>query len=171
MRGIPSRPRWIWKWNPQCSSPTKGGDVLSSFWQSSLFEVAANKVFCGLCGYIPHICRNGEWWTHRSAAQIPGFTIFIWRRNNTQSGGTGLNLTVASHAAMTQQFWVLNQQRQAFAPVGQLAQGSVPHTWLLNTGHGGYYNHPSNLHQHCRVAQMGVLDGHMRQPDIESTSI
>jgi hypothetical protein len=30
-------------------------------------------------------------------------------------GGTGLNLTAANHAAMTQKFWVLNEQWQAFA--------------------------------------------------------
>jgi SNF2 family DNA or RNA helicase len=30
-------------------------------------------------------------------------------------GGTGLNLTAANHVVITQQFWVLNKQRQAFA--------------------------------------------------------
>jgi SNF2 family DNA or RNA helicase len=30
-------------------------------------------------------------------------------------GGTGLNLTAANHAVITQTFWVLNEQRQTFA--------------------------------------------------------
>jgi SNF2 family DNA or RNA helicase len=30
-------------------------------------------------------------------------------------GGTGLNLTAANHAVITQKFWVLNAQWQAFA--------------------------------------------------------
>jgi SNF2 family DNA or RNA helicase len=32
-------------------------------------------------------------------------------------GGTGLNLTAANHEVISQKFWVLNQQRQAFARV------------------------------------------------------
>jgi len=32
-------------------------------------------------------------------------------------GGTGLNLMAASPAVITQRFWVLNEQRQAFARV------------------------------------------------------
>ena len=31
--------------------------------------------------------------------------------------GTGLNLTAATHAAMTQRFWVLNERWQAFTLV------------------------------------------------------
>jgi SNF2 family DNA or RNA helicase len=30
-------------------------------------------------------------------------------------GGTGLNLTATNHSVITQQFWVLNMQQQAFA--------------------------------------------------------
>ena len=43
-------------------------------------------------------------------------------------GGTGLNLTAANHAVITQTFWVLNEQRQAFAQVVRLGQNRVPHT-------------------------------------------
>jgi len=42
-------------------------------------------------------------------------------------GGTGLNLTAANHSVITQKFWVLNEQRQAFAQVVQLGQNPVPH--------------------------------------------
>jgi len=72
-------------------------------------------------------------------------------------GGTGLNLTAASHAVITQKFWVLNEQRQAFARVVRLGQNRVPHTWLLNTGPSGYDNRASDLHQLSGVAQMKVL--------------
>jgi len=37
-------------------------------------------------------------------------------------GGTGLNLTAANHAVITQKFWVLNEQWQAFARVVRLGQ-------------------------------------------------
>ena len=72
-------------------------------------------------------------------------------------GGTGLNHTAANHAVITQMFWVLNKQRQAFARVVRLGQNQVPHTWLLNTGPGGYDNCTSDLHQLSGVAQMRVL--------------
>jgi SNF2 family DNA or RNA helicase len=39
-------------------------------------------------------------------------SVFITTLN---VGRTGLNLTVANHAVMTHKFWVLNEQRQAFA--------------------------------------------------------
>jgi len=60
-------------------------------------------------------------------------------------GGTGLNLTAANHAVITQKFWVLNEQRQAFARVVWLGQNRVPHTWPLHTGPGGYDNRASDL--------------------------
>ena len=34
-------------------------------------------------------------------------------------GGTGLNLTAANHAVITQKFWVLDEQWQAFVLVVQ----------------------------------------------------
>jgi SNF2 family DNA or RNA helicase len=49
-------------------------------------------------------------------------------------GGTGLNLTAADYAVITQKFWLLHDQWQTFARVVQLGQNRVPHTWLLNTG-------------------------------------
>jgi len=71
--------------------------------------------------------------------------------------GTGLNLTAANQAAITQKFWVLNEQQQAFARVVCLGQHGVPHTSLLNTGPAGYHNHVSDFHQHSGVMQMRVL--------------
>jgi len=42
--------------------------------------------------------------------------------------GTGLNLTAANHAVVTQKFWVLNEQRQAIAQVVRSGQNRVPYT-------------------------------------------
>jgi len=83
--GAPSGTRETWKCSPQCTSSTNGGAILSSSCPSSSLEVVANEVFCGSCGYIPHVCWNGQWWTHRNAAQIPEFTISIWIGNYTHS--------------------------------------------------------------------------------------
>jgi len=85
-RGPPSGTRQKWYCTPQCSSSTKGGAILSSYWPSSSFEVVANQVFCGSCGYIPHVCRNRQWSMHRNAAQIPGFTKSLCIRNHSHSG-------------------------------------------------------------------------------------
>ena len=84
---------------------------------------------------------------------------------------TGLNLTAANHAVITQKFWVLNEQRQAFARVVWLGQNRVPHTWLLNTGPIGYDNRMSILHQHSGVARMRVLHGLMSRPNITMSMI
>jgi hypothetical protein len=81
-------------------------------------------------------------------------------------GGTGLNLTAANHAVITQTFWVLNEQRQAFARVVRLGQNRLPQTWLLHTGPKGYDNRSSGLHQLSGVAQMRVLHGLMNRPNI-----
>ena len=72
-------------------------------------------------------------------------------------GGTGLNLTAANHAVITQKFWGFNEQRQASLRVFQLGQNRVPYTWLLNTRPCGYDNRVSDLHQLSGVAQMRVL--------------
>jgi SNF2 family DNA or RNA helicase len=37
-------------------------------------------------------------------------------------GVTGLNFTAANHVVITQIFWVLNEQREAFAQVVRLGQ-------------------------------------------------
>jgi len=86
-------------------------------------------------------------------------------------GGTGLNLTAANHGVMTQKLWVLNQQRQAFSQVVRLGHNRVPHTWLLNTGRGGYDNRTRDLHQLSGVAHMRVLHGSMSRPNITMTTI
>ena len=86
-------------------------------------------------------------------------------------GGTGLNPTAANHAVITQKLWVLNEQRQAFARVVRLGQNRVPHTWLLNTGPGGYDNRASNFRQLSGVAQMRVLHGLMSRPNITPSMI
>jgi hypothetical protein len=78
-----------------------------------------------------------------------------------KGGGTAQNLTVAKHVAVTQKFWVLNEQRQAFARGVRGGQNRVPRTWLLNTGPGGYDNRASDLHQLSGLAQMKVLQGLM----------
>jgi len=85
-RGPPSRTQETWKSSALCTSSPKSGAILSSSSPSSLFEVVANQVFCGSCGYIPHVCRNGQWWMHRNAAQIAGFTKSLGSCNHTQSG-------------------------------------------------------------------------------------
>jgi len=52
-------------------------------------------------------------------------SIFI---TTPKVGGTGLNLTAANYAVITQKFWVLNYQQQAFPRVVWLGQNRVPHT-------------------------------------------
>jgi hypothetical protein len=85
--------------------------------------------------------------------------------------GIGLNLTAANHAVITQKFWAVNVQRQAFAQAVRLGQNRVPHTWLLTTGPGGYANHASDLHKPSGVAQMRVLHGFMSRPNITTSMI
>jgi len=81
-------------------------------------------------------------------------------------GVTGLNLTAPNIAEITQKFWVLNEKQQAFLRVVRQGQTRVPHTWLINTGPGGYDNHTSDLHQHSGVPRMKVLHGMMNRPNI-----
>jgi len=85
--------------------------------------------------------------------------------------GTGIHLAAANHAVITQKCWVLNEQWQAFARVVRLGQNPVPHTLSLKTGPGGYDNHVSDLHQHTGVAQMRVLHGLIRRPNIMMSMI
>jgi len=93
-------------------------------------------------------------------------TVFI---TTPKVGGTGLNLTAANLAVIAQKFWVLHEQRQAFAQVVRVGQNRVPHTWVLNTGPGGYDNHASDLHQQSGVAQMTVLHGLISWPNITTS--
>ena len=88
----------------------------------------------------------------------PNPSVFV---TTPKVGRTGLNHTAANHAGLTQKFWALNEQRQAFAWVFRLGQNRVPHTWLLNSGPNGYDNRASDLPQLSGVAQMRVLHGLM----------
>ena len=65
----------------------------------------------------------------------------------------------------------ISSTRQAFARVVRLGQNRVPHTWLLNTGPGGYVNRASDLHQLSGVQQMRVLHGLMNRPNITTLII
>jgi len=78
------RAKWIC--TTQSMSSIKGSAMLSSSGPSSSFAVVANEAFCGSCGYIPHVCQNWQRWTHRNAAQIPGFMKSLCIHNHTQSG-------------------------------------------------------------------------------------
>jgi len=98
----------------------------------------------------------------------PNPSVFV---TTPKVGGTGLNLTAANHAVITQKFWVLTEQGQAFARVVRLGQNRVPHTCLLNTGPNGYDNRASNLHHLSGVAQIKVPHGLMNRPNITTTMI
>jgi hypothetical protein len=138
---------------------------------SSSFEVVAHNVFVDNADIFYMFAEMGN--DEHTEMQLifqdsPNPSVFV---TTPQVGGTGLNLTAANHAVITQKFWVLNEQRQAFALVVQLGQNRVPHTWLLNTGPNGYDNRASDLHQLCGVAQMRVLHGLMNRPNITTTMI
>ena len=146
-------------------------------------------LFCPLPGQVHHL----KWWLtkyfahhwdtfymyaemgndERTEMQLkfqdsPNPSVFV---TTPKVGGTGLNLTAANHAVISQKFCVLNEQRQAFAWVVRLGQNRVPHTWLLNTGPGGYDNRASDLYQLSGVAQMRVLQGLMSRPNIMTLMI
>jgi len=146
-------------------------------------------LFCPLPGQVCHL----KWWlTKFFADNLDIFYMFAEMGNDERTemqlkfqdfpnpsvfvttpkvGGTGLNLTAANHAVLTEKLWVLNEQCQAFARVVRLGQNRVPHTWLLDTGPNGYDNRASDLHQLSGVAQMRVLHGLMNQPNITTTMI
>jgi hypothetical protein len=146
-------------------------------------------LFCPLPGQVRHL----KWWlTKFFADNMAIFYMFAEKGNDERTemqlkfqdspnpsvfvttpkvGGTGLNLTAANHAVITQKFWVLNEQHQAFARVVRLGQNRVPHTWLLNTEPNGYDNRASHLHQLSGVAQMRVLHGLMNRPNITTMII
>jgi len=84
-------------------------------------------------------------------------------------GGTGLNLAATNYAEMTPTFLGLNMQQPAFGRVVWLWQNWVSHTWLLNTGPGGYDNKVSDLHQLPAVTSMRVLHGQMSWPNITTS--
>jgi len=97
---------------------------------------------------------------------LPNPSVFVTAPN---VGGTGLKLTAANHAVISQKFWVLNAQREAFAWVVQLEQHRGPHTWLWNTRPNGYDNRASDLHRLAGVARMRVLHSLMSQLNITMT--
>jgi hypothetical protein len=60
--------------------------------------------------------------------KVPQFTnpsVFI---STPKVGASGQNLQAANPAITTQKFWVLNEQRQAFASVIQQGQYCEPHS-------------------------------------------
>jgi len=97
-------------------------------------------LFCPLPGQV----RHWKWWLTKYFADILDiFYMFAEMGNHERTemqlkfqdspnpsvfvttpkvGGTGLNLTAANHAVITQKFWVLNEQRQEFAQVVRLGQ-------------------------------------------------
>jgi len=84
-RGTSSITREKWKCTPPCTSSTICHAILSTARPSLPFEVVANHVFCGSCGYIPHVCCNQQYWTPRKATQIPGFKKPLCIRHYTHS--------------------------------------------------------------------------------------
>jgi len=141
-------------------------------------------VFCPLAGQVRHL----KWWLakifghhldiiymyaemgndERTEMQLkfqdlPDSSLFV---TTPKVGGTGLNLTATNHPVITQKFWVLNEQHEAFVRVVRLQQNRVPHTWLLNTGPNGCGSRVSDLHQLSGVAQMRLLHGMMCRPNI-----
>jgi hypothetical protein len=103
-------------------------------------------VFC----LLPTQVRHLKWWlTKFFADRLDIFNISVEIGNDEQTemrrkfqdspnplvcvttpqlGETGINLTAATHVVMTQKFWVLNEQCQAFAWIVRLGQNRVPHT-------------------------------------------
>jgi len=146
-------------------------------------------LFCPLPGQVRHL----KWWLTKFFVDIVDiFHMYAEMGNNERTemqlkfqnsrypsvfitppkvGGTGLNLSAANHAVITQKFWVLNEQWQAFARVVRLGQNPVPHTWLQNTGPGSYDNRTSELHKHPGVAQMSFLQGLMSRANIMTSMI
>jgi hypothetical protein len=48
---------------------------------------------------------------------LPNPSMFV---TTPKVGRTGLNLTAANHAVLTQKIWAFNEQWQVYAPVGRL---------------------------------------------------
>ena len=102
--------------------------------------------FCPHSGQVRHLKR---WLTKFFADQVDIFHIYAKMGNHERTpmqlkfqdspnptefitapkvGGTGLNLTAANHAVITQKFWVLHEQQHTIAQVVWLGQNGVPHT-------------------------------------------
>jgi len=146
-------------------------------------------LFCSLSSQVHHL----KWWLMKCFVNhLDIFYLFAEMGNNEHTGmelkflespnpsvfvsipkvgGKGLNLAAANHAVITQMFWVLNEQQQAFAQIVWLGQLRVPPTWRLTTGPNGYDNRPSYLHQLSGGAQMRVLNDLMNRLNIATTMI
>jgi len=136
-------------------------------------------LFCPLAGQGRHL----KWWLTKDFADHLDISyIYAGMGNNEHTemqlqfqdlpnpsifattpkvGGTGLTLTAADHAVITEKFRVMNGQSLAFASVIRLGQNRAPHTWQVNTGPSAYDNGPSDLHLLPAVAHMRVLHGLM----------
>jgi len=149
-----------------CTSSTNGSAMLSSSWPSSSIQAVANQVFCWSFGYIPHVCRNGQWWPLRNAAQIRWLMKSLCIHNHTQPGWEHPTSYNCNPCSNNSELSVLDEHCQAFAWVVRLGQNRVSHTSWLNPDPGGYDYGVSDPHQHCHEAQIRVLNGFMRQPNI-----
>jgi len=97
---------------------------------------------------------------------LPNHSGFV---TTSKVRGTGIYLTAANLAIISQKFCILNEQCQGFVQVVQPGQIRVPHTWLLNTGPSGYDNRASDLHQHSGVGRLRVLHGLMSNLNITTS--
>jgi len=140
-------------------------------------------IFCPLPGQVCHL----KWWlTKYFADHVDILHMYAEMCNDEQAemhlkfqdshnpsvfvttpnvGRISLNLTAANHAVITQMFWVLNEQWQAFARVVWSEQNTVPQPWSHNMGPGGSDYCVSDLRQRSGVAQMRVLHGLMSRPN------
>jgi hypothetical protein len=114
------------------------------------------------------MCNNERTEMQLKFQHSPNPSVFV---TTPKVGGTGLNHTAANHAVITQKFWVLHEQHQAFAWVVRLGHNRVPHMWLLSTAPNGYDNRASDLHQLSGVAQMRVLHSLVNRQKITTTMI
>jgi hypothetical protein len=99
------------------------------------------------------------------------FTQSLCTLTTWSVGGIDLTHTVANYGVLTQKFWILNAQWQAFPQVVLWGQHSILQTWLLYTGPGGYCYSASNLHRYSRVAQLSVLHCMISQLNITTSMI
>ena len=123
--------------------PLPGQVLQLKWWVTQFFEVNVDKFHM-----FAEMGNDERTEMQLKFQDLQNPSVFI---TTPKVGGTGLNLTAANQAVITQKFWVLNEQRQAFARFLRLGHNWVPHPWLLNTGPGGYNNHASDLHQLSKV--------------------
>jgi len=169
--GAPARTMKSSKCLPSCTASSNGGAILSAPKASSSFAVVAHRV-CADHVYIFYMYEEigkderTEMLLNLQASSNP--SVFV---TTPKVGGTGLSLTATHHAVITKKICVLKKQKQEFAQLARLGQNRIPHTWLLNPGPSGYDNRARDLHQLCGVAQMKVLHGLMRWPNITTLMI